>query len=418
MNYLRGLSVTVLSTGLTFLLGFTNQSLLAANLERGDYGDLRIWFTTVMMGGLALGEWLNRGNSFIVGRERHRDGVVVNGVAYGILLSLLLFPLIGLFAGPIGRFLPITGNQWVLFPLLILLAVALKGGQGVLLGEDRIGYHAFLPLIFITCYLGANGALILLSELHLSRVLLSWVFASILVAFVAVSPLVLRLQSCRPDRSLFLRTLSVGGRGSISVILVFLLFRSDVYLIDYFLGSGKVGAYAVAGVFAEMMQRLPNMAGLVLLPKVIKGEDLDARLSTRVAQATLLFGLIAAIIMLVAGKPILALFFPAFPDAVDPLLWMLPGLVLSGFGSVLNVKLAGQGYPAIIVWAPAAALILNVGANLVLIPAMGLRGAAISTSVAYGIWAVIITASYLHRTRLGWSSLLDLRGLFADRKLK
>jgi Na+-driven multidrug efflux pump len=77
-----------------------------------------------------------------------------------------------------------------------------------------------------------------------------------------------------------------------------------------------------------------------------------------------------------------------------------------GIGSVFNARLIGEGYPPITIWAPAAALALNVGANLWLVPWLGLRGAALSTSLAYAVWGVLVTGYCLRRTGNGWSQIL------------
>jgi O-antigen/teichoic acid export membrane protein len=167
-----------------------------------------------------------------------------------------------------------------------------------------------------------------------------------------------------------------------------------------------VGVYRVAGIFAEMMQRLPNVAGAVLLPKVIQGQEGEADLSLRVARNILLFSLLCALGLAVAGKFLIALIFPKYPAAYAPLLWMLPGLVIAGFGSVFNTRLAGQGYPAITLWAPALALALNVALNLTLIPVLGLKGAALSTSLAYALWGLLTAHRCLGQLGCGWIAFL------------
>jgi O-antigen/teichoic acid export membrane protein len=88
---------------------------------------------------------------------------------------------------------------------------------------------------------------------------------------------------------------------------------------------------------------------------------------------------------------------------------MLPGLVASGFGSVLNTKLAGQGYPPVTLWAPVVALAINVALNVKLIPAFGLVGAAAATSVAYVLWALIVAVAYRHQTGVAWAHFLRRR---------
>jgi len=406
LSFLRGLSLSTLCTGAAFALGFANQSLLARELGPQAFGTLRIWFTTVMLVGLIAGEWLNRGSAYAVGVERQRGVVLANMWLYGLLLTGLLLPLCWL-GSRLELPLDLAGSGWVILAGLIGLTVMQRGGLGIILGEDRISLHASIPLAFIATYLAGNGLSHLRGGLALAQVLDNWLLAVALAAVVAAVPM-LRGAKLRFDGAAFRRMFEVGGRGSASVVIIFLLFRSDIYLIDHFLGETQVGVYAVALIFAELVQRLPNIAGVVLLPKVIRGEDGDDALSLRVAQGTLIFGLAASTLLAAVAEPVIELAFEGYGVAYVPLLWMLPGLVFSGFGSVLNVKLAGQGYPAVTVWAPAAALAVNVGANLALIPVLGLRGAALATSVAYALWALIVTGAFLRRSGLGWRAFLDL----------
>jgi O-antigen/teichoic acid export membrane protein len=197
--------------------------------------------------------------------------------------------------------------------------------------------------------------------------------------------------------------------------LVFLLLRSDVFLIEYFLGEAAVGSYRVALNFAEMMQRLPDVAGAVLLAKVVRGED-KSLLSLRVAQGILVFSALAALALLLVGRLLIGLFFADYPEAFAPLVWMLPGLVFLGFGSVCNTKLAGQGYPAITLWAAAGAFVLNIGLGVWLIPSWGLLGAAWSKSIAYAAWALLVGGYYLRHEGLGWGALLRLWDLASTLK--
>ena len=411
MNYASGLSLSMLFTGMGFALGFANQALLARHLGPEGFGQLRIWFTTVMLGGLVFGEWLNRGSTYVVGKEHRRGEVVANGWAYGTVLLAVLLPICWLTARTGSLPLSLIDGQWSILAVLIVLTVMQRGGLGVILGEDGITLHASIPLVFITVYLLGNGLTFLFATLTLVHVINTWAIAVTAAVAVATVPM-LRGVKLNISRDVFKRTLRVGGRGSASVVLIFLLFRSDVYLIEYFLGGAALGVYGVALIFAELVQRLPNVAGVVLLPKIIRGEDGDDALSLKVAQGTLVFALGATAVLAVVAGPALSLAFPQYAAAYIPLVWMLPGLVFSSFGSVLNVKLAGQGYPAITVWAPALALAINIGANLYLIPLWELRGAAISTSIAYAVWALIITAVYLRRSGHSWWSFLNLRRMW------
>lgn len=401
MSFLRGFSVNAAAGGLTFLLAFANQALIARGLGVAGRGQLALVATSVTIGSMVLGEWLSRGNSYHSGRTPQAAGSVWrNTVAYSLLLLLV--------CGAAAVMLPAHAPVWLtgadsvsvgqalLLVGMVTAVVAQKGFTGILQGRDRLTAYALVPLVFISAYVVANG--IALGWLHagLNGVLVAWLCGAVLAALIAAA------ASRAPgalDGKLLRATALVGTRGALSATLIFLLFRSDVYLVRHFLGEEELGVYAIAIVIAEMMQRGPNIAGAVLLPKVLSGVDDSHGMSQAVSRWVLAFSLLAALGVVLLGAPLIRwIFGEAYSGAYIPLLWMLPGLVAAGYGSVLNTKLAGEGYPPVTMWAPAAALGLNVGLNLLLIPRYGLMGAALSTSIAYGLWAAIVTLAYRRHT--------------------
>ena len=405
MNFIRGFSLNGISTGIVFSLGLVNQWLLANHLGKAGYGQLALWTTTAVIAATLLGEWLRRGTTYVVGREDAGASARDNALLCFLALFAAGLGIAWLGAGTASRFLgPLALSWWPLLAALPALVVLQRAGQAVLLGMDRIRPYAVVPVVFIAAYLGGNAALLSAGELSLRTALLFYAGAAGLAGMTAFAVLGSAGGFTWGDRRLLRRTLAVGGRGAVSVVLVLLLLRGDMFLIEHFLGEASVGSYRVALNFAEMMQRVPDVAGAVLLAKVVRGED--GQLSLRVARGILLFSLAAALGLLVAGRPLIGWLFPSYPEAYLPLAWMLPGLVFLGLGSVCNTKLAGQGYPAVTLWAGAAAFLLNIGLGFWLIPGWGLLGAAWSKSIAYTAWALLIGGRYLRGEGVGWGAFL------------
>ena len=405
MNFIRGFSLNGICTGIVFSLGLANQWLLANHLGKAGYGQLALWTTTAVIAATLLGEWLRRGTTYVVGREDAGAAARDNALLCFLVLLAAGMGMAWLGAGTASRILgPQALYWWPLLAALPAFVILQRAGQAVLLGMDRIRPYAAVPVLFIAAYLGGNAVLLYAGELNLQNALLFYAGAAGLAGLAAFAVLGSAGPFTWGDRRLLRRTLTVGGRGAVSVALVLLLLRGDVFLIEHFLGEASVGSYRVALNFAEMMQRVPDVAGAVLLAKVVRGED--GQLSLRVARGILLFSLAAALALLVAGRPLIGWLFPSYPEAFLPLAWMLPGLVFLGLGSVCNTKLAGQGYPAITLWAAAAAFVLNVGLGLWLIPGWGLVGAAWSKSIAYAAWALLVGGRYLRGEGVGWGAFL------------
>ena len=406
MNFLRGFSLNTTSTLLVYGLGFLNHVLLSRHLSENAYGDLAFWITTVMFGTLVVGEWLNRGNTYIVGREGAKSQVFGNALIYG--LALILLPaLAGLLWWLGQRSLALV--PFLLSAGLIALTALQKSALGIALGEDRIKLYALIPLVFIVFYLGGNALLAFDQALSLHRVMAVWLLAmgaSALAAFVGLWRGTAGFAGA--DQTVFKKTARIGLRGALSYILIFLLFRSNVWIIEYLMGSTTLATYRIVINLADLIQHLPNVAGAVLLAKVVRGQDEKSELSLPVAQAALLFSLASAAAIVLLGPFLIQLSFPKYTAAYPILLWLLPGLVCTGFASVFNTKLGGQGYPPITLWAPAIALAVNVPLNFILITHMGLPGAALANTLSYILWALIITSHYRRRAHLPWSSFLHL----------
>ena len=410
MPFRRELSTNLIGTGLTFGLGMANQALLARGLGDEGRGQLGLIVTSIAFGALLLGEWLNRGNTFAAGRESDRGRqILANTLVYGAWVGALLVAV-----AAVGQRLwsplafGLTPDVYYVVAGIAAATVTYKAGQAIVLGEDRLHLYAFLPVVLIAVWLAGNWFALRVWSAGVGGVLTAWLVAAVVALGATVIPIWKGLG--RFDAALFSRTSAVGGRGAASCILIFLLFRGNVFLVQYFHGMAQLGVYMIAVVIAEMMQRLPNIAGTVLLPKVIRGGDEGHRLSLQVARKVLLFSLLAAAVAVAAGRPAIELLFTSeFSGAYEPLLWMLPGLVASGFGSVLNTRLAGQGYPPVTIWAPAVAAGLGASLSAWSIPAMGLKGAALGTSAAYILWVAIIAQHYRAESMGSWRDFLLTR---------
>ncbi|MCK5525628.1 MAG: polysaccharide biosynthesis C-terminal domain-containing protein, partial [Candidatus Latescibacteria bacterium] len=214
-----------------------------------------------------------------------------------------------------------------------------------------------------------------------------------------------------PDRRLFFRSMRFGLKAMLISLLLVLLFRADVYLVRYFLGAAATGIYSNAIVFAEMLQKIPNVAGTVLFSKIVAqgGEERD-RLTARVSRSIFVLTLVAAGGLALVGNRLIPLVFGVeFEGAYVPLLYMLPGVVAMASGSVINTNLWVQGYPPQAVIAPSAAVCTNVVLNILLIPRFGLIGAGIATSVAYTLWAGLLFAYFSKKTSIAFRELVMVR---------
>lgn len=195
--------------------------------------------------------------------------------------------------------------------------------------------------------------------------------------------------------------LSFGLRGYAGNVLQFFNYRLDTFIVNAFLGAAQVGIYGSAVSLAELLWYLPNAVSFVIFPKSAATSSAAMnRFTPRVFRLTLGLTAAGAIALALAGGLLIRLIYgPAFAASYRPLLVLLPGVVLLGGGKVLTNEMAGRGYVHYNSINSGLALVLTVALDLLLIPRLGVTGAALASTLAYS--ATFITAIFVFRAVSG-----------------
>jgi O-antigen/teichoic acid export membrane protein len=133
-----------------------------------------------------------------------------------------------------------------------------------------------------------------------------------------------------------------------------------------------------------------------MLPRTSALSDEEANRTTPVyfRQVTIVM-LVIGIVVALLSKPVLLLFGPEFVRGRWALIILLTGVLFAGHNTLLTTHLLGRGKSQIAAIAAAVSLVTAVVLNLVLVPSLGLIGAAIATAGARGM--VTITSLFYFR---------------------
>lgn len=184
----------------------------------------------------------------------------------------------------------------------------------------------------------------------------------------------------------------------------------DQLVLSQTVASADLGRYAVAVSLTALPMPLVAAIGNVAFPKLAAQHvvtDATRRMQHRAVAASA--GIAAAILVplaLVAYWLVPFLFGPAYRGAV-PLLWILtPGAVFLACGQVVGDLLRGRNHPAVVAWAQGLAAVFTVVLLVVLLPVVGVYGAAIASTAAYGtaLGAMLHSLRHLprHARGSGW----------------
>jgi O-antigen/teichoic acid export membrane protein len=192
-----------------------------------------------------------------------------------------------------------------------------------------------------------------------------------------------------------------GVKSHALLLINFLNYRVDILLLKNFTDATSVGYYSLAVSMAELMWMFPNSAVAPLFSGVAASEATDRSLITlRTVRWSLIFLFILAICGIFFGKLFIRLLYGnAYLPSYMPFLWLLPGICLFPIFKLLVVDLAARGNPGFGTIASLVALVVNIVANIILIPRMGASGAALATSFSYICMSILSIFFFLKVTK-------------------
>ncbi len=185
-------------------------------------------------------------------------------------------------------------------------------------------------------------------------------------------------------REIFFHLAEYGYRAQAANIIGILSRRTDIFLINFFIGTSSTGVYAVASQISERMG-IPSAAiSNVLFPRLVRLSNSPQEGSSLILRYSLVacgISIVGSCILAVFGKPLISLVFgSAFTPAYTALVILIPGIITTSAGKILANSIAAMGRPGFNSVSAAVALFINLVGNLILIPSYGIAGAAAATS--------------------------------------
>jgi O-antigen/teichoic acid export membrane protein len=199
-------------------------------------------------------------------------------------------------------------------------------------------------------------------------------------------------------------------KSHISNAITYLNYRVDNFLLNLMAGASSVGLYSISVGLSERLWIPSNAISAVIFPRIASLEDGDIR-REEITPLTARFVLWLSIILALIAAPVLAWLIPIlysmeYAGSVLPLLVLLPGTIAFNVGRILSNDIAGRGKPELNMIISAVALVINIMANLLLIPKFSASGAALASTISYTGLAIIVLLTYCHLSKVQWSKVL------------
>lgn len=351
---------------------------------------------------------------FLAKGEHSRASVV--GLAASLLVLLgavivatLVLVLSGVIDG--GILLPKRGGD-VFYSVFIAVSLFLTLAQSFLaatfLGvrEFRVGNRMYVLTAVVN--LLVYGGMFVSSErdvpVAVAPVLLAGMLAQLVMTVVWLVHYVAFVRT-RPalwsGGSLLRPAIAFSILGYFADLLNQLNYRLDIWLLGDMRDMGELGLYAVAVGVAQFFFMVPEPIARVLQPHLVSDDQEDLldkfKLYSRLCVTLVLAGGTVAVLVsewvfpLIYGEP--------FRPSAAAFRLLMPGIVFACVSKMLVLLVVRTGNIKYNVLASGAGLVITLVFDLLLIPAHGLLGAAVASSLAY--FTVMMVVALVVFLRLG-----------------
>lgn len=308
-------------------------------------------------------------------------------IAVVLLVYTLLFSVLHLFPGFYHTIVP-EGYGW-----LVLLMTSVYSfhefNLNHYLGKEKMATFNWLFLIQILTQVSMMAVLIFVLDIRTAKALLysqlcGYSLAT-LVGWILLFP-TLRREGREPLKSTFKELFHYGAFMQLSTLVSTLNKRLSLYLLKSHCTETQIGVYASGTQVTEGVNIIGQSIGLVEFSTLSNTEK-----AQRASQLTLRFMKLAVLLTFTALLVICLLptsffewvFSGEFADIRPVILLMAPGIVFFSAHTVLANYFSGTGKPKYNLYASLIGLSVTLVSAFILIPWLGIRGAAITTTLTY-----------------------------------
>lgn len=295
-------------------------------------------------------------------------------------------------------------------PGVVLLSLM----RGLLEGRRRFGWSGFARFIFFGVQATGFGLLWLSGKLTVATATYTMIAAQSVGMTVAILAVCRQLRPrWQPSWREFKTSINYGLRDYAGVLADYATLRLDQLMLGAMATNAAVGLYVVAVRLSEMTTFVAGAAADALMPEVAGARKTDQAeaLLARTLRLTIYLNLVLLLpLWFVAPIMLRILFGPSFVPAAPAFRWLLVAAVMWSAGAIVIRGLQGFGHPGLTTIARFVSAAVSGVALIILLPRLGITGAAISSLIGYTVLFVVSLLALVHRRQLAvWRYLKPQR---------
>ncbi len=311
---------------------------------------------------------------------------------FWIIIVVSLFSLVFISAAELfpELYITVVPNQLeTTILLLTILNAFMLTHYNLLIGKGKIKQYNIVFIIQISVLLFAFLYFLFVEEKHeytsyLNSLILSYAVGAFL-SFVVLMRY-LKITRIENVKDIIRQILEFGFVSQLANGFHILNKRLSFYFIKSFSGLSSLGVYNAGIQLTEGLRLIGQSISLVQFSEIANSNDKDFAVSITIKLMKLsvmltIFGL--AILLIIPQSIYQMLFTIEFSQLKLIIFALSPGVVALSANTIFSHYFSGLGNPKISLWANIVGFVVTIILAIILIPLMGIVGAALTTSASY-----------------------------------
>ena len=192
----------------------------------------------------------------------------------------------------------------------------------------------------------------------------------------------------------------------ITMLLMEINYKMDVIMLEWFnISTAEIGIYSLGVMLAQKVLLIPDALKDILLSKLVSGKGADE--VAKICRISFFVTFICVFFLLIFGKQLITIMYGIeFLEAYSTTVIICAGVIGMVFYKMVYSYNVVNGYKNVNLMLLGMSALLNIVANIFLIPLMNSTGAAIASLISYLFCGISFMIFFMRKTKINLNSLL------------
>lgn len=388
------------------VLGFISNIIITRSLGVEGYGIYMLVITLVTLASQFGSFGLNSVNIHFVAKDSSLLHPLLNvSIFVSIVSSIFICLLILVFNYLKPDFFDLdeisilSSTLLIPFALVALMVKSLLVGLGKIGDDNRVTLFARVFTLSILAMgmfaLGENYTVFSLDNLTLRLVLAWFAFFLNLLITIYLSMRITKFikQEKGVIKGIIEKIYKVGFKAYLVCLLSYLVLKSDIFIVNYYLNREELGNYSLAVSFIDYIYVLPSVIGTIVFQRLSaeKSNTVKEDLISKVLKIFVPVFVLALVAFFFLSEYLISFVYgEEFLGSVKSIKILLVAVLFMGVQTIQVQFINSFGFPKQVIFYWTVALAINLFLNIQYIEEYGITAVAYSTCISYAFVCLMV----------------------------